>query len=1090
MSRLLTAAIAVVLFGGVAPAADRPSFNRDIRPILADSCFQCHGADEKQRKAGLRLDVSEIAFKPAESGATAIVPGKPDASELLKRLLSNDDSVRMPPPNSGKTVSPAQIATLKRWIADGAEYQGHWAFIPPTRPAVPIVAGTLRVPSDGTRSVPATNHPIDQFILIRLDQAGLKPSLEADKTTLIRRVTLDLTGLPPTPSEVDAVLTDTSDNAYEKVVDRLLKSPRYGEQMARPWLDMARYADSNGFQVDSSRFQWPWRDWIINAFNSNMPFDQFTIEQLAGDLLPNPTQSQIVATGFNRNHRLNGEGGLIAEEWRVETVIDRVETTGMTWLGLTFNCCRCHDHKYDPISQRDFYSMFAFFNNVTESGTLQGESKNTEPTISVPTAEQDAELKRLDEAIAAANVRVTEEAKRLPELIAAWEPGFRKKLLAEENVAVWSPLQPTDVKSAGGAKLTKQADGTYLASGKNPPHDVYTITAPIAAGQFSGLLLDTLPDDALPMKSLGRFSNGNFVLSRVEAEITSPDLPSPLVAKFIRAEATYSQKGWEIGLVLDDAASNGWAVDGPTRRDPTSAMFLLESPLTVPANATLTVRLKHEALTQHNIGRFRLSMTSLPPSTVKLDGAKFPESLKTILELAADKRSDAQKTELEKFFRANVDSPLKQAEVAVASAKKSRDDLVAKTPNVMIMKEGPAREAFILIRGEYDKRGEKVGTGLPAALVSGTALAAGRGASGTLATPVTPATLANSTTPAASAVPLTRLDLAKWIVLRDNPLTARVWVNRQWERFFGNGLVKTTENLGSQAEFPSHPELLDWLAVEFMTDWDMKRLQKLIVMSETYRQASAQASGGRQPPGGVGDVGSTRGLTPPARLSLADPDNRLLARGPRVRLSAEALRDQALFASGLLVEKLGGPSVRPYMPDGVWDETSKYGDLRGYKHDTNDGLYRRTLYTIWKRTAAPPAMLLFDAPSREICTVKRSRTNTPLQALTLLNEITYVEAARKLAERMLADGGTTSEERVRLAFRRVTSRAPTKEELAVLVEGLNDDLTRFRQDANAAKQLIVLGESKAGASFDPAELAAYTLTANVLLNLDEVVTRE
>ena len=1054
--------VVLLLVARTSAAADRISFNREIRPILSDACFQCHGPDDKQRKGGLRLDVKESALKAAESGATAIVPGKVDASELIKRLITTDESLQMPPANSGKKITPQQIELIKRWIAEGAEYQGHWAFIPLAKPSLPGIQNPKL----------ETRNPIDAFIRARLEREGLTPAPEADKRTLIRRVSLDLTGLPPTPAEVDEFLKDTSAEAYERVVDRLLKSSRYGEQMARPWLDMARYADSNGFQVDSSRFQWPWRDWVINAFNSNMPFDQFTVEQLAGDLLPNPTQSQIVATGFNRNHRLNGEGGLIAEEWRVETVIDRVETTGMTWLGLTFNCCRCHDHKYDPISQRDFYSMFAFFNNVTESGTLQGESKNTDPTISVPTAEQEAELKRLDEALVAANVRVTEETKRLPELIAAWEPGFRKKLLAEENVAVWSPLQPTDVKSAGGAKVAKQADGTYLASGTNPSNDVYTITAPVAAGQFSGLLLDTLPDDSLPMKSLGRFSNGNFVLSRVEAEITSPDLTAPLVAKFVRAEATYSQKGWEIGLVLDDAPSNGWAVDGPTRRDPTSAMFLLETPLTVPANATLTVRLKHEALSQHNIGRFRLSLTSLPPSTVKLDGAKFPESLKTILELAVDKRSDAQKAELTNFFKANVDSPLKQAEAAVASARKSRDDLTAKTPNVMVMREGQPRDAFILIRGEYDKRGEKVTAALPASLV----VPPSGGNSDETKAALTKGGTTNN-----------RLDLAKWIVSRDNPLTARVWINRQWERFFGTGLVKTTENLGSQAEYPSHPELLDWLAVEFMTDWEMKRLQKLIAMSATYRQASSMAEGG----GGRAEASSSP--TPPSALPFPpsfDPDNRLLSRGPRVRLSAEALRDQALFASGLLVEKLGGPSVRPYMPDGVWDETSKYGDLRGYKHDTNDGLYRRTLYTIWKRTAAPPSMLLFDAPSREICTVKRSRTNTPLQALTLLNEITYVEAARKLAERMLIEGGATPEARLRFAFRQVTSRTPTDEELAVLVGGLNDDLVRFRQDANAAKQLIVLGESKAGVSFDPAELAAYTLTANVLLNLDEVVTRE
>jgi hypothetical protein len=849
--------LAIVFFFVTAPsiAAEPPSFNRDIRPILSDACFQCHGPDEKQRKAGLRLDVKELALKPAESGATAIVPGKPNESELLKRLLSSDDSLRMPPANSGKKIAPPQIELLKRWIAAGAEYQGHWAFLSPVRPAVPV-----RPMADGRKPMAIVSNPIDQFILARLDQAGLQPSPEADKTTLIRRVSLDLTGLPPTPSEVDAFLADSSPNAYEKVVDRLLMSPRYGEQMAREWLDYARYADSNGFQVDSSRFQWPWRDWVIQAFNDNMPFDQFTIEQLAGDLLPNPTRSQIVATGFNRNHKLNGEGGIIAEEWRVETVIDRVETTGLTWLGLTLNCCRCHDHKYDPLTQRDFYSLFAFFNNVPESGTLQGESRNTEPTISVPTAEQELEIKRLDEVLAAANARVAEETKRLPELIAAWEPGFREKLLAGTQDAVWTPLQPSEVKSAGGATLTKQPDGTYLASGKNPPHDVYTIRSPVAMGQFSGLLLECLPDDSLPRKSLGRYPNGNFVLSRVEAEITSPDLAAPLVAKFVRAEATYSQKGWEIGLVLDDSAENGWAVDGPTRRDPTSAMFLLESPLTVPANATLTVRLKHEALNQHNIGRFRLSMTSLPPSTVKLDGAKFPESLKAILELAADKRSDAQKAELEKFFKANVDSPLKQAEQAAAAAKKSRDDWMAKIPTVMVMREGQPRDAFILIRGEYDKRGEKVTAALPAALIKSGEFAM---ASDELRTNKT-----NSPLPTHNSQ-LSRLDLARWIVSRDNPLTARVWVNRQWEKFFGTGLVKTTENLGSQAEFPSHPELLDWLAVEFMEGtegqeprgegndkspnpsplgpqpsakpWDMKRLQKLIVMSATYRQSSRES---------------------------------------------------------------------------------------------------------------------------------------------------------------------------------------------------------------------------------------------------------
>lgn len=1023
-------------------AADgKVSFNRDIRPILSDNCFQCHGPDEHKRQAGLRLDLKDAATKPGESGKTAIVPGKLDASELVARLVTTDVNLQMPPASSGKHLTATQIQLLKQWISEGAEYQGHWAFLPVKRPPLPSVKNKAWV-----------RNPVDEFILARLESAGLQPSPEAPRETLIRRLSLDLTGLPPVPAEVDAFLADRSPDAYEKVVDRLLQSKRYGERMAMQWLDFARYADSNGYQVDSSRFQWPWRDWVIEAFNQNLAFDQFTIDQLAGDLVPNPTRAQNIATGFNRNHRLNGEGGIIAEEWRVETVIDRVETTGMTWMALTLNCCRCHDHKYDPITQRNFYQLFSFFNNVAESGTLQGESKNTDPLIVVPTDEQEAELTKLDGEIAAAEKRIAEAEKNLPTYIALWEPGFRAKL-SEGNAVVWQTLSPTEVKSEGGATLTRQPDGTYLASGKNPTHDVYTVTAPIAAGTFSGLLLECLPDPSLPGQSLGRYPNGNFVLSSVEAQITAPGLATPLVARFHRAEATYSQKGWEIGLTLDAVPSNGWAVDGPTRRDQTNAMFLVESSLSVPENATLTVRLKHEALGQHNIGRFRLSMTSLPPGTVKLDGASFPESLKQILALEVAQRSPAQRAELEKFFRANVDSPLKQAESALTGFRQQQNKIMAAAPNVMIMRELPKpRDAFILQRGEYDKPGDKVTAGLPEAL------------------PAMP-----------DGAPLNRLGLARWLVHPDHPLTSRVWINRAWERFFGTGIVKTSENFGSQAEFPLHPELLDWLAAEFMQPtaspavagvpakgWDMKAIQKLIVMSATYRQSSRVTS----------------------QQTDRDPENRLLSRGPRFRLSAETLRDQALATSGLLVEKVGGPSVRPYMPEGVWDETSRYGDLRGYKHDTGAGLYRRTMYTIWKRTAAPPTMLLFDAPSREVCTVKRSRTNTPLQALSLLNEITYVEAARKLAERMLVEGGDTAASRLSHGIQLVTGRRPTAEELAVLNQGLTDDLQRLKADREAAMKLVAFGDSKPNAGVDIVDLAAYTLTANILLNLDEVVTRE
>ena len=1041
-------------------APPKVSFNRDIRPILSDNCFQCHGPDEKQRQGKLRLDVKEHAFASAESGKAALVSGKVDASELAKRIVATNKDELMPPPSSGKQLKPREIELLKQWIAEGAEYQGHWAFIAPTRPEVPI-------PTPALKQWP--KNPIDNFVLAKMQGVQLTPAKEASKETLIRRVSLDLTGLPPTLKEIDDFLSDNSAQAYEKVVDRLLKSPHYGERMALQWLDFARYADSNGFQVDSSRFNWPWRDWVIKAFNDNMPFDQFTVEQLAGDMLPNASRSQILATGFNRNHRLNGEGGIIAEEWRVETVIDRVETTGMTWLALTLNCCRCHDHKYDPISQKDFYGMFAFFNNVTESGTLQGESKNTEPTIQIPTEDQQTILASADNDIKSAEARVTEELKKLPELIAAWEPDFKSKLNSDGG-AVWQPFAAKDAKSTGGSKLTKQPDGSYLAGGKNPAHDIYTITGPIAAGGFSGVLLETLPDASLPNQSLGRFSNGNFVLSRIEAEITAPSLKEPLKANFKRAEATYSQKGWEIGLTLDGNSANGWAVDGPTRRDATTAMFIVDALLSVPEKATLTVKLHHEALNQHNIGRFRLSTTKLPPSTVKIDGAKLPESLKAALETEFAKRTPAQKTEIETFFRANVDSSIRQAEAAVAARKAKRDGAMKNTPTAMVMREADKpRDSFVLIRGQYDKRGDKVEASLPAVFP-----------------------------PMPAGQPMNRLGFAKWIVDPSNPLTARVWVNRAFERFFGTGIVKTTENFGSQAEWPSHPELLDWLATEFMqSGWNMKAMQKLMVMSATYRQSthasdfgSVIASSGNLnstlPSGAKGTINTTVA----ASLFAVDPDNRLLARGPRFRLGAEQLRDQALAVSGLLVPKLGGPSVRPYMPDGVWDETSRYGDLRGYKHETGDGLYRRTLYTIWKRTAAPPSMLLFDAPSREICTVKRSRTNTPLQALVLLNEVTYVEAAKKLAERMLSEGGSTAAERLAFGFRLATGRRPTSAEVTLLTAGFNADAARFATNKESATQLLATGESKPDSKFNVEELAAYALTANVLLNLDEVVTRE
>ena len=1038
------------LFAFVVPASaqERLQFNRDIRPILTENCYACHGPDSNHRKADLRLDVREGALME-----NAIVPGKPEASEVIARILTSDADELMPPPEAHKKLTAAEKAILQRWVKEGAEYQGHWAFEKPVRPTVP------ERPSQKSE----VRNAIDAFVLARLEQEGLGLSPEAEAQSLIRRVTLDLTGLPPTPAEVAAFAADPSPKAYEALVDRLLQSPAYGEQMAAQWLDYARYADSHGFQTDSSRSMWPWRDWVIDAFNRNLPFDQFTIEQLAGDLLPEARLDQVVATGFHRNHRINGEGGIIDEEWRIENIIDRVDTTGATWMGLTLGCARCHDHKYDPISQKEFFQLFAFFNNVEETGVIRGASNrsggNPDPSIKVPNAQQQLRLTELKAAITAAELRVKEQEKKLPELVAAWEPGFKAEL--EQNKPLWEPLMPAQVSAANGTTFARQEDGSYLAGGPVPDKETYLIEAPLPAGLFSAVLLETLPDPSLPNRSVGRFDNGNFVLTRVEAQITAPSLSKPLTVTFTDAEAAYSQKGWGIESLIAEAnerlskrkkaaASNrgkGWAVDGPSRREPNRAMLVAAEAVSVPAEAKLTIRLVHETLSKHQIGRFRLSYAAAAADRVTLagDGAA-PAEILAVLAVAANQRSAAQQAKLAAFFRKGFASPIKQADTALAMARKQHEDFEVALPSTMVMKErAEPRPAHLLIRGEYANPGE-------------------------LVTAATPAVLP----PLPEGAPRNRLALAQWLVSPEHPLTARVWVNRQWERFFGKGLVKSSENLGVQSDPPSHPELLDWLATEFMgkgKGWDMKALIKTLVMSATYRQSSHFTQ------------------LPPDWVSK-DPENRLLARGPRMRLPAETIRDQALVISGLLDPKIGGPSVRPYMPEGVWDETSRYGDLRGYKHDAQNGLYRRTLYTIWKRTAAPPTMLLFDSPSREVCTVKRSRTNTPLQALALLNEVTYVEAARHLAQRMILEGGGSPEQRLTWAFERVACRAPTAHEMGVLSEGLARHQQRFQATPAEAEKLIQTGETPANARIPAVELAAYTVTANVLLNLDELLNKE
>lgn len=1011
------------------------SFNQDIRAILSDACFQCHGPDDNKRHGGLRLDKANAAYGAGESGSIAIVPGKLEESEVNLRIISDDPELKMPPPDSGKTLSKEQVELLRRWMSEGATYEEHWAFRQIVRPDVPKLEGF--------------NHPIDAFLEVKRRSHGLQAQAEADRVTLIRRLTLDLHGLPPTPAEVDAFVHDTSADAYEKLVDRLLKSPRYGERMAVQWLDFARYADSNGFQVDSSRFQWPWRDWVINAFNQNMPFDQFTIEQNAGDMLPNATDSQVLATGFHRNHKLNGEGGIIAEEWRVETVIDRVETMGLTWLGLTFNCCRCHDHKYDPISQREFYQLFSYYNNVPESGTLQGESRNTDPTIKVFAADHKTKLEELTQQLARHESELVELQKGVRQLADRWAAEHGEVLLTKKSM--WTQLEVKEAKSSGGADIKAQGDGIYLVSGANSAFDTYEVRGRVPAGNLTGVLLECFVDPSLPEQSLGRYPNGNFVLSRVDVSVRENGSDSVKSAKVVKAVADFSQNGWDIGNVVSGTKGRGWAVDGPTRKENRKAFFVLETPLFITDQSEVVIRLEHDAIPQHNIGKFRLSTTSSPAEAVALDEVPMSGILLEALKLKSDQRNDSQWMELEKYYANQVEGPLQGKKREIASTKKLLTDLEATVPTAMVMKEGKARETFVLKRGQYDQPGDKVERGLLAAL------------------PPLPEGAAND-----------RLGLAKWLVDERNPLTARVWVNRAWERFFGNGLVKSSENFGSQADFPSHPDLLDFLAAEFMQPtqlpavsgekaqrWDMKALQKFIVMSDAYRQSSKTT----------------------AEARALDPENRWIARGARLRLQAEFIRDAALSVSGLMVDQIGGPSVKPYMPEGVWDETSRYGDLRNYKPDEDTGRYRRSMYTIWKRTAAPPSMLLFDAPNREVCTVKRSRTNTPLQALSLLNEVTFLEAARGLAARMLTEGGNTVDQRLNFGFRLVVGRDPSKSELDVLKGGLAADQRELSQVKGAVDGLLNVGLAKEIAGVDRVEWAAYTLTANILLNLDEFVNR-
>ena len=1040
--RSLLAVAGVLLFAS-ASAAEHVQFNRDIRPIFSDTCFACHGPDENKVKGKLRLDSLDAARKGGKSGEPAITPGHPEKSEVMKRLLTKDTDDHMPPADFHKVLSKAQIALVEQWIKEGAEYQGHWAFQIPVKPTVP--------------TIPAGGNAIDAFLTQGLTAKGLKPNGDAPKATLLRRAALDLTGLPPSDADLQAFLADASPEAWSKAIDRLMASPHYGENMAMQWLDFARYADSNGFQSDTQRTMWPYRDWVIKAFNDNKPFDAFTVEQLAGDLLPHATRDQIVATAFHRNHRLNGEGGRIVEEWFAENVIDRIETTGSTWMGLTMNCCRCHDHKYDPISQKEFYQFFAYFNSNNESGVLgefggSGRTRaggNTAPLISLPTEEQQKQIDATSAALSSAEAALKGIPSSQPELFAKWLDRQRAAF-SKEGVA-WQSLPDEKVTAKENAEFKRLDDGSWLVSGGTADKETYVVEASPAPGLLTAVRLEALPDDSHPGKSLGRAFNGNFVLSAFEIRLKTSDGKTTNLP-LVKAETDYDQAGWSIAKLgpapmtkgkakKADNNKAGWAIGGnlAENRVPRKAIFTI-APTTIPAGAKLVVVMRHDAVANHSMGRFRLNLSGQDPKLLSLKTDPAAEAARRLMAKPVDQLTKTETKTLEKLFAESPEHPRFAATAKVTTAKTAFDTANNAPVTVMVMNELPKpRDAFVLLRGEYDKIGPKVERALFRALP-----------------------------PMPAGEPNNRLGFARWLVSGTHPLTGRIWVNRAWERFFGIGLVKTSENFGSQAEWPSNPELLDWLAVEFVDrKWDMKAMQKLIMTSSAYRRSAAVT----------------------AEMLDKDPDNRLLARGPRFRLPAEVIRDQALWTAGLLVDKQGGPSVKPYMPEAVWDETSVYGDMRNYKADTGEGLWRRSLYTIWKRTAAPPTMLLFDSAGREVCTVKRSRSNTPMQALSLLNEVTFVEAARKLAEQSLRQPGD-NDAKLAWTFRKVVRRDATPAELTVLRKGLDKRLATYAADATLAPKLLAQGLSKAAADLDPNQLAAWTATANILLNLDETVTRE
>lgn len=1032
----------------VAPVKLR--YNRDIRPIIAENCFPCHGPDSAARKADLRLDKFAEATL-MKNGHAAIVKGKPEQSEMVKRITGHGPL--MPPAATRKKLTAQQIALLKRWIAEGAEYETHWSYIPPPRPSPPVV-----------KNAAWARNPIDRFVLAKLEQNGLQPAPEADKRTLARRLSLDLTGLPPSAADVERFLNDKAPNAYEKYVDRLMATPQWGEHRGRAWLDAARYADTHGIHFDNYREMWSYREWVINAFNKNMPFDQFTIEQLAGDLLPKATLEQKVATGFNRCNITSNEGGAISEEYLVLYARDRTETAAQVWLGSTLGCAVCHDHKFDPFSQKDFYSLSAFFNNTTQNA-MDGNIKDTPPIIQVPLMEDRPRLETIAGELPEAR-RKADERKNTS------RPDFEKWLGASDAQTVAASIPANGLKFH--APLNEGAGSAVAATFDGKPLNL-TLQGKATwdKGQVSEKAYRREGGNTLAAPQVGDFEKDQSFSYAAWVKITD----NAGGAIFGRMDEGDGFRGWDMWLeggkvgthiihkYPDDALkvvsreplpANQWShvcITYNGKMKPDSVRVYVNGVLKETDTQTDTLKSTIRTTVPFKVGQ-RNASAGVDGTAIQdirlydraLSGSEAAQlangSRAAYLLSRAGKKITAPETEeLFGWWITGKDETYRQlAEnvnklVAEEAAIRNRGT-VAHISN----EKSEAAMAYVLFRGEYDKRKDPVKPVPPAVL------------------PAMPA-----------SYPQNRLGLAKWLLLPNNPLTARVTVNRFWQEVFGTGIVKTTGDFGVTGELPTHPELLDWLAVEFRENgWDIKKLFKLIVSSATYRQAAL--------------------ITPEKRLK--DPANRLLSRGARYRMDAEMIRDYALAASGLLVKKIGGPSVKPYQPDGVWEAVAMIGsNTRDYRRDTGESLYRRSMYTFWKRAAPPASMDIFNAPNRETCAVRRERTNTPLQALVTLNDIQFVEAARNLAERALKEGGATNASRINYIANRLLARPFNPTEMAVVGKSLNDIQGFYNGHAKEAKELIMTGESKADASLPAERLAAWTLLTNQLMNLDEALNK-